>query len=180
MSVAKRLVQLHQQFSEKTVQNTQKRPLIMHDEHWPSPCEVGEVDEQGYIQWQSILQQPAGTLDDLAKALDITFSSELNTLYGHLFGGNIFASIDGHQIELLQVWNKDDFDLLQQNITGHVLMKRKLKQPETVFIGLTDQDDLLVSVLIDTGEVCLEYVGKNTHHVLAPTIEAFLQALEVK
>jgi len=27
--------------------------------------------------------------------------------------------------------------------------------------------------------VCLEYVGKKTHHVLAANIEEFLQALEV-
>ena len=52
-------------------------------------------------------------------------------------------------MELLQAWNEDDFDLLQQNITGHVLMKRKLKQAsQRVFIGLTDQDDLLVTVLV--------------------------------
>ncbi|MBH0093220.1 SecY-interacting protein [Pseudoalteromonas sp. SCQQ13] len=179
MSVVLQLTQLHQRFNDKTLKNTQKHPLMVHDEQWPSPCEIGNVDQQGNIQWQAVLQQPAGSLNDLAKALDVTFPSGLNALYGHMYGGNIQASIDGHQVELLQVWNSDDFDLLQQNITGHVLMKRKLKQPETVFIGLTAQDDLLVSVLLHSGEVCLEYVGKKTHHVLAANIEEFLQALEV-
>ncbi|WMS89746.1 SecY-interacting protein [Pseudoalteromonas sp. HL-AS1] len=179
MSVALLIEQLHQKFSEKTLKNTAKYPLIAHDEQWPSPSEVGEVDEQGNIQWQGAHQQPAGSLSDLANALELEFPKELSELYGHMYGGSILAVIDGHQVELLQAWNSDDFDMLQQNITGHVLMKRKLKQPETVFIGLTDQDDLLVSVLLHSGEVCLEHVGKNTHHVLAPNINAFLKALEV-
>ncbi|WP_372761821.1 SecY-interacting protein [Pseudoalteromonas sp.] len=179
MSVALQLVDLHARFSEKTKKNTQKSPLIVHDEQWPSPCEVGEVDQQGYIQWQAVVRQPTGSLTQLANALELDFSTELNEFYGHMFAGNILAQIDGHQVELLQVWNNDDFDLLQQNITGHILMKRKLKQPETVFIGLTAQDDLLVTVLLATGEVCLEYVGKKPHHVLAGNIEQFLMALEV-
>lgn len=113
------------------------------------------------IQWQAIVREPAGSLADLANALELEFPDELNQFYGHMFAGSILASVDGHQVELLQAWNEDDFDLLQQNITGHVLMKRKLKQAPSVFIGLTDQDDLLVTVLVETGEVCLEYVGKN-------------------
>ncbi|MBH0055618.1 SecY-interacting protein [Pseudoalteromonas sp. SWXJZ94C] len=177
MSVALHLAQLHKQFSEKSLKNTSKYPLMMHDEQWASPCELGEVDEQGFIQWQGTLQQPARSLNDLANALDLSFPADLSTFYGHMYGGSILATIDGHQVELLQAWNEEDFDLLQQNITGHVLMKRKLKQPETVFIGLTDQDDLLVSVLIQTGEVCLEHVGKKTHHVLAANIEEFMKAL---
>ncbi|MET6759087.1 SecY-interacting protein [Pseudoalteromonas sp. NCIMB_1079] len=179
MSVALLIEQLHQTFSENILKNTTKYPLIAHDEQWPSPCEVGEVDEQGNIQWQGARQQPAGSLNDLASALELDFPKELSELYGHMYGGSILASIDGHQVELLQAWNEEDFNLLQQNITGHVLMKRKLKQPETVFIGLTDQDDLLVSVLVHTGEVCLEFVGKKTHHALAPNINVFLKALEV-
>lgn len=179
MSVALHLSQLHKKFSEQCLQTTKKYPLITHDEQWPSPCEIGEVDGQGLIQWQGVIQEPAGSLSALADALEITFPSGIDALYGSMYGGSIIANIDGHHIELLQAWNKDDFDLLQQNITGHILMKRKLKQPETIFIGLTDQDDLLVSVLISTGEVCLEFVGKKTHYVLAPTIEDFLKALEV-
>ena len=179
MSVAMQMAQLHTQFCEKTVKNTAKYPLMAHDEQWPSPCEFGEVDAQGNIQWKSALQTPAGSLSDLANALELSFPAGVDEFYGHMYGGSILASIDGHRVELLQAWNKDDFELLQQNITGHVLMKRKLKQPETLFIGLTEQDDLLVTVQVKTGEVCLEYVGKKPHHVLAPNIESFLKALEV-
>ena len=179
MSVAMQLAQLHQRFSEKTIKNTQKQPLIAHDEQWPSPCEIGTADENGMIQWQAVVREPVGSLTNLANALELEFPDELSQFYGHMFAGSILASVDGNQVELLQAWNENDFDLLQQNITGHVLMKRKLKQAPSVFIGLTDQDDLLVTVLLETGEVCLEYVGKKPHHVLANNLSEFIATLTV-
>ena len=179
MSVAMQLAQLHEKFSEQTITNTQKCPLIVHDEQWPSPCEIGSADEHGMIQWQAIVREPTGSLTDLANALELEFPEALSQFYGHMFAGSVVANIDGHQVELLQAWNEDDFDLLQQNITGHVLMKRKLKQAPSVFIGLTDQDDLLVTVLVETGEVCLEYVGKKPHHVLAKNLSEFIASLTV-
>ena len=53
-------------------------------------------------------------------------------------------------------------------------MKQKLKQTPTLFFGLTDQEDLNLVVNNDTGEVCLEYVGKGPHEVLAKDLVAFL------
>ncbi|MCF7498800.1 SecY-interacting protein [Pseudoalteromonas sp. L1] len=179
MSVSLKLEKLHQAFSEKCLERTGRLPVIEHDEAWPSPCEQGDVDEQGLIQWRAAAQQPKGSLNDLANALELNFPEELDVLFGHLYAGNLLVRIDDHHIELLQAWNEDDFSRLQQNITGHVLMKRKLKQPETVFIGLTEQDDLLITVLVESGEVCLEYVGKKPHHVLANSISEFLDKVTV-
>jgi SecY interacting protein Syd len=179
MSIVNQLEQLHQKFAQHTLEQTSKLPLIEQDSNWPSLCEVGEVDEQGQIQWQAVRRDEPGSLTDLAKALDVAFPEALAHYYGSFFAGCIIAKIEEHEIELLQAWSDDDFDLLQQNITGHVLMKRKLKQQPSVFIGLTEQEDLLVTVLLDSGEVCLEYVGKKPHHVLAPNLEAFIKALNV-
>lgn len=179
MSIANQLKQLHQHYAEQVQARTNKLPLIDHDPQWPSPCEQGTVNEQGFIQYQAIARQPSANLNDLAKALEVEFPDALSQFYGCFFSGPIHVQLDDHHIELLQVWNEDDYDLLQQNITGHVLMKRKLKQAETVFIGLTEQDDLLITVLLETGQVCLEYVGKKPHHVLAENIEEFLNALKV-
>lgn len=179
MTIAKQLKQLHQNYTEQVHARTNKLPLIEHDPQWPSPCENGAVDEQGFIQYQAVARQPSANLNDLAKALEVEFPDSLNQFYGSFFSGPIQGQFDDHHIELLQVWNEADYDQLQQNITGHVLMKRKLKQADTVFIGLTEQDDLLITVLLETGQVCLEYVGKKPHHVLAESLEAFLASLKV-
>ncbi len=179
MTIAKQLKQLHQSYAEKVQARTNKLPLIEHDPQWPSPCENGVVDEHGFIQYQAVARQPSANLNSLAKALEVEFPDALSEFYGSFFSGPIKSQLDDHHIELLQVWNEDDYDLLQQNITGHVLMKRKLKQADTVFIGLTEQDDLLITVLLETGQVCLEYVGKKPHYVLAESLEAFLGSLSV-
>lgn len=179
MSIVTQLEQLHKNFSQHKLVQTNLLPQIEHDSDWPSPCEVGKANDQGLIQWQAVRREPSGSLNDLASALEVEFPDSLNDYYGAFFAGGVLAKIEQHEVELLQAWSDDDFDLLQQNITGHVLMKRKLKQQPTVFIGLTDQDNLLVSVLLETGEVCLEYVGKKPHHILAANLEEFINALNV-
>lgn len=173
------MARLHQAYVDYHQQTFKDLPSTEHDESWPSPCEQGEPNKLNEIKWLAVERSPAGHLNDLAKALETQFPEGLNGLYGDFFAGNIVAFIEGKQIELLQAWNEDDFERLQQNITGHILMKRRLKQPETVFIGLTEADDLLVSVDVATGQVGLEFVGKKQHHVLADSIEEFVEKLTV-
>ncbi|OCQ18434.1 SecY-interacting protein [Pseudoalteromonas luteoviolacea] len=176
-SVTNLMAALHKRYASSTQQNLGHLPLIQHDADYPSPCEIGQPDAQGQIQWQAISRTPTQNLDDLAKALETEFPAALHAFYGVMFGGNILTQFDGNDVELLQVWNDEDFINLQQNITGHVLMKRRLKQDDTVFIGLTEKEDLLITVKLKTGEVCLEYVGKPPHHVLAASLEEFIKSL---
>ncbi|WP_462157943.1 SecY-interacting protein [Pseudoalteromonas sp. GB56] len=154
-------------------------PMAYIDPESPSPAAIAgtEIDEQ--VQWQLYERSDNATLTDLAKALEVNFPEQLQELFCSFYSGNLAANVDGHSIELLLPWNEEDFVRLQQNITGHVLMKRRLKQQDTVFIGLTDQDDLLLSVRLSDGAVCLEYVGKETHHVLAASISELFDILKV-
>ncbi|MBD1584114.1 SecY-interacting protein [Pseudoalteromonas sp. S16_S37] len=175
MPIEQILSQLHENYATKYQQAHQTLPCMYYDPQWPSPCEVGAPLDEEQVQWQAVSQPTENNLQALAKALECSFPEALDAYYSTFYAGNIIGHVEGHQIELLQAWNQDDYVRLQQNITGHVLMKRKLKQQESVFIGLTEQDDLLLTVMLNTGEVCLEYVGKPPHHVLAPNLEAFLQ-----
>ncbi|TMO64527.1 SecY-interacting protein [Pseudoalteromonas aurantia] len=171
------LRQVHKSHAQAYQSKHGTLPCMYYDKEWPSVCEVGEPMADGQIQWQAQPFEQADNLDALAHALECQFPEQLNLFYSQFFAGNIVAQFDGHQIELLQPWNHEDYERLQQNITGHVLMKRKLKQADTVFIGLTEQDDLLITVKLSSGEVCLEYVGKEPHHVLASSIEELLEGL---
>ncbi|CCQ11686.1 Syd protein [Pseudoalteromonas luteoviolacea B = ATCC 29581] len=153
-------------------------PTTYFDEQWPSPCEVGKADEQGNIAWQPVSRK-AASLTALFEALEVVHNEELSTFYSAFYSANLAARFDGHQIELLQAWSEEDFERLQQNITGHVLMKRRLKQPETIFIGLTEHDEILITVELSSGKVCLEKVGKRPHHVLASSLGEFLSQITV-
>ena len=82
--------------------------------------------------------------------------------------------------ELLQVWNEEDFERLQQNLIGHLLMKKRLKQAPTLFFALTDEDDFVLSVLNSTGEVVLEQVGRPPQKVISPSLPAFIATLRAE
>ncbi|MFC3032199.1 SecY-interacting protein [Pseudoalteromonas fenneropenaei] len=171
MSIATALGALYQTFQSQN-------PRVDHSTDWPSPCEQGEPDAEQMIAWQAVARTPAAQLDELASALELQFPAELSAYYGSYFGPNIATTWQSQPIELLQAWSLDDYVRLQENITGHILMKRRLKQPATVFIGLTAEDDLLISVDVATGSVGLERVGKPQHHQLAESLSVFLTVLQ--
>ena len=86
-------------------------------------------------------------------------SQHVKDYYGRWFAGDLNVIVthqQQHGLSLLQTQGPEDAERLLQNITGHILMKRKLKQPETVFIGLAHEaDDLLVSIDNQSGVVGL-------------------------
>jgi SecY interacting protein Syd len=100
------------------------------------------------------------------------------SFYSAYWSDNLNAETDKGYLQLLQPLNQNDFERLQQNLVGHILMKRRLKQPETFFIALTDEDDFILTVHNTTGEVMLEQVGLVPKKVMAPNLAVFIQSLQ--
>ncbi|WP_240153684.1 SecY-interacting protein Syd [Erwinia amylovora] len=67
---------------------------------------------------------------------------------------------------------------LQENLIGHLLMKRRLKQSPTLFIATTDSELEVISVCNMSGEVILEHLGTKKRQVIAPSIRNFLISLQ--
>jgi len=168
---------IYQAFVEHYLQKRPERWTWVDPEQ-ESPCQVGDV-ENGEVQWTAVAQQPLLDFTALEQALNLEFPLELKEYYGGFFGGGLSVRHARGGVELLMAWHLDDFVRLQQNIVAHVLMKRRLKQRETVFIAATDDDDFLISVLLESGEVYLEQVGQEVKECLAPDLATFLQQLDV-
>ena len=79
---------------------------------------------------------------------------------------------------LLFPWSEKDFNRLQENIIGHILMKQKLKQELTIFFAITDEDDHVITLKNNSGEVWVEKVGCEPHKKLANSISDFLSDLK--
>lgn len=173
MSVRQTLAHFYQQLSEQALQQTGKYAVIEHDDAWPSPCEIPNSVEGNFVQWQGIAVEDQ-TLEPLANALEISLPAGVDDLFSSHYGNNLTLEFDGKCIYLLQAWNREDYERLQQNITGHVLMKRQLKQADTLFFAVTDEDDLLLVINVADGSVWLEYVGKVPHFKLADSVAEFL------
>ena len=151
---------------------------IAYDPEWPSPCYACDIKSEGSVSWQPVKRLKKESFKDLENALGITIHQDLVSFYGRYWSDNLNAKTSKGSLQLLQPWNEDDFIRLQQNLVGHVLMKKRLKQPETLFFALTDEEDFILTLDNQTGEVVLEQIGLRPQEVVAPDLASFLQSLQ--
>lgn len=143
------------------------------EEDWLSPCLA--QDNSG--RWQPVWRQVE--FSNIEQALELTLHPDIQAFYGSCLAPSIQAHFKQLSVTLLQSWNDEDFALLQENIIGHLMMKKRLRQQASIFIAALEDDTQLVSVLNATGEVVLEPVGKEPIQVLAPSIAEFIDQLVV-
>lgn len=157
--------------------------LTEYDADWFSPClllskaQLADVADGEQTNWRPQLQPASSHLGDLAKALEIEIHPQLETLFCRYYSHDLPATTDRGDLDILQAWNQDDFERLQKNLISHVLMKRRLKQPETLFFATTDQEDFIISIDVASGKVMLEQVGKVPKEELAEDLNNFIQTL---
>jgi SecY interacting protein Syd len=144
-----------------------------------SPCQYGDITEDQQVRWWPVLRGECQDFSNLEHGLEFRLHPDLQAFYGHSYGGGLKVIHQRGNAELLMVWHQEDFSRLQQNIIAHILMKRRLKQRETVFFAVTDDDDIMLSVLNETGAVYLEHAGCEVKEQLAPSLAEFLQQLTV-
>ncbi|WP_220718398.1 SecY-interacting protein [Agarivorans litoreus] len=153
-------------------------PKIEYDEDWLSPCIMGEPEQQE-VSWKPVLRDKKGDFSGIEHALELTLHSSIKAFYGDYFSETLAVDYQNNRIELVQAWNEQDFDMLLENIIGHVMMQRRLKQKETVFIASTEDEMQVVSIDNQSGEVVLEQLGKGIDRVLAATLDEFAAKLEL-
>lgn len=165
------------------VGGSNRQMLTEFDADWLSPCiqasesELSNLKDGAEVAWLPVLQPANVHLNDLAAALELTIDPQLEALFCRYYSHDLPAQTERGDLDILQAWNKDDFERLQKNLISHVLMKRRLKQAETLFFATTDQDDFIISVEVASGEVVLEQVGKTPQEVLAPDLASFFATL---
>lgn len=166
-------------FISEHEQKYQCLPKVQFDADWPSPCEQGKIDDEGFISWRPVLISEQLGFTNVESALEISLHEDIKAYFTSYYSESVPAECEEGYLELLFVWNKNDFERLQQNIIGHTLMKRKLKQRETIFFAVTDDDNVIVSIDNQTGVVYAEKVGKEPHKKLANTLSAFIDSLSI-
>lgn len=175
MSCAVALSQWLAQYQQRYQQTLHECPrYYSHGE--PSLCR--QQDESEPVQWCHVARSESGSFDNVRQALGIELHSDIEAFYGSHWAGSLHFDAAWGVGELLQVWNEDDFIRLQQNLIGHLMMKRKLKQAPSWFIGVTETGDEMICVKDEDGSVWLEQPGKEPSTLLAPSISAFLQQIQ--
>ncbi len=142
----------------------------------PSPCFIDNSPIEGQMcKWRSILRDTPGSMKNLEKALEISIHPDVHELFGRYYSLDLNASAQRGHLSILQALNEEDFERFQKNLIAHVLMKRRLKLTDTLFFALTDQEDFLLSVIPQTGQVVLEIVGREHHEIIADNLKSFFE-----
>ena len=183
-TLAQILQQLSQQYLNQYQQVHAHLPIIDHDDEWPSPCEVDNEEgdnvlANGQVFWRpvDITDTDQLTFNNVESVLGITLHLDIKSYFTSLYSESLDMSCQEGALSLLFAWNKDDFDRLQENVIGHILMKQRLKQKITVFFAVTDEEDMIISIDNDYGSVWVERVGCEPHKKLADSLTDFLSEL---
>ncbi len=107
----------------------------------------------------------------------LTLHKDIKSYFTSLYSESLDALCDEGGLSLLFAWNKKDFERLQENLIGHILMKRRLKQQETIFFAVTDEEDIIISLDNATGEIWVERVGCKPHKKLSNSLAQFISQL---
>ena len=142
----------------------------------PSDCIISTLDDR--VLWQPQPFTLPTTLAAIERAVDIQLQPEISAFYTTQFAGDMTATFAQQPITLLQVWSEEDFTRLQENLIGHLVMKRRLKQTPTLFIATTESEQDVIAICNLSGEVILEQPGTKKREVLSPSIEIFLKDLQ--
>ena len=121
-------------------------PLLPYDEDEPSNLYVGEIDEEGWIQWQYVPVDRIIDFSGLEKEYNMHFSEELKEYYNSYYF-----------LELSGFWNNRCITLDKIDSTVDVLeeFRNVLDSNENLFIIGMDSCSCSVGVKIDSGQVVL-------------------------
>jgi SecY interacting protein Syd len=182
------LVKILQQFSEQYIVDYKKvhscLPTVEQDEEWPSPCEQLASDKnkvvEGEVYWQPVVidKNEELSFENVESALDFSLHNDIKTYFTSFYSESLDARCEEGELSLLFAWNKNDFQRLQENLIGHILMKRRLKQQETVFFAVTDEEDMIISIDNSNGSVWVERVGCKPHKKLSDSLAQFISQLK--
>lgn len=84
----------------------------------------------------------------------------------------------GETLTLLQTWSEEDFQRVQENLIGHLVVQKRLKLSPTLFIATLESELDVISVCNLSGEVVKETLGTAKRITLSPSLAGFLNQLE--
>lgn len=179
LTITEKLIELGNNYVTLFEQTHGFLPVCEKDEQWLSPCELSAYDEEHNF-WQPIKIDESLVFDNVEKALEFSLHASIKEYFSAMYSESISAHCEEGSLALIFAWNKDDFSRLQENIIGHILMKKRLKQNTTIFFAVTDDDDYILSLNNETGEIWVERVGCEPHKKIADNMLTFLNSLSIE
>ena len=178
LSVTAALTAFIERYMREMQQKRKSLPRQEYDPAWPSCCQLGEPDTSGMITWRPVKRDQPADFSGLEYAFETTLHEDIKHYYGSFWSDGLAADCKEGEVNLILIWNEDDFQRLIGNIIGHALAKRRAKQPLTVFFACTEADsELFLSIDNTSGKVLLEQPGIPPLREVAPSLSHFIARL---
>lgn len=142
----------------------------------PSPC-ISATDVDA-VFWQPQPFSLPANISAVERAFDIVVQQPAHSYYTTQFAGDMQARFAGETMTLLQAWSPDDFQRMQENLIGHLVVQKRLKLSPTLFIATLDSELDVISVCNVSGEVLKETLGTRRRTTLSASLASFLNQLE--
>ncbi|MCI1031594.1 SecY interacting protein Syd [Raoultella sp. BIGb0149] len=142
----------------------------------PSPC-ISATDGDA-VFWQPQPFSLPANISAVERAFDIVVQPPAHSFYTTQFAGDMQARFAGETMTLLQAWSPDDFQRMQENLIGHLVVQKRLKLSPTLFIATLDSELDVISVCNVSGEVLKETLGTRRRTTLSASLASFLNQLD--
>lgn len=174
-AVTAQLTRLFDEFTTECQQHG--NPTILVEDDWLSPALLPGFEVDHECEWlpASIENTPLDMFERLSDALEIDVPQSIIDYYTCFWSQPILANHTEGELSLIFVWNPDDLERLRENLIGHALNKKRMRQTISFFFATTEPDgDQILSVESGTGRVLLEKPGQKKFSVIAEDLETFL------
>ena len=153
-------------------------PRQQFDRDWPSPCICGGPDTDGWVHWQPVRRSTLPDYAGLESALGEALHPDLAVFFGRYYCEVIPGRTEEGARDVIQVWSDADFERLVENTLGHALSKFRAKEPLSLFIATTDENEYFLTVDNASGRVMLEQPGASAIREIAPNLAALLDRID--
>ena len=107
-------------------------------------------------------------------------SSNHKVLLSVILGRSSPCALNGKPVELIQLWNPEEFEQLIENIVGHFLQQQRFKQSFTFFFAVAETSSEITYTIDNVSGQVLEEVpgpgGRRT--IVASDLAEFLARLQ--
>ncbi len=168
---------LHKRYLALFQETEAQLPCVPYDPEWLSPCLTGGRLAHNEVAWQPVIRTNLHDFSGMESALGWTFHEDSKAFYSAYWSDGICGRLQGTELKLIQVWNEEDLEMLKENLLGHCFAKQKNRQPRSLFIGCSIDDDI-IAIDNDSGAVTLEQPGFAPSQILADDLVQFLDEFE--
>ncbi|MBV1877567.1 MAG: SecY-interacting protein Syd [Pseudomonadales bacterium] len=147
-----------------------------YDAEWRSDCELETAGEVSF--WRPCQQTTPVDFSGLANAVGAPVHPDIQAFYASFWSGGLTTESAEGPVNLIQLWNPEDFDRLIENLIGHFLVQKRANLPFTVFFATTDEDsELFLSIDNQSGKILLDEPAKAPVREIDTDLSSFLNRL---